>query len=473
MCDLACRQALATTLCSALRADVDIYPPSANAELLLADHALPLLNERATVLLRELACSSADIEAESDVDGTPPLKAKSVENGKSGSGFLVPGAAHVDPDAGSSYSAIFKQVNAEEAKLLPSIYPELVAHYSRRGGSLLTPVLGWLRYTPPDSNGVNAIGSLGEAPRPFECLLMENAARPPPGGGSYGTPWRTFDMKGIRLYKHEKRYEASFGSHGLRIGQRKHGALRKALEADVEFLTTRNLVDFSYLLSVFPTGGAPRPCEAARRDSDYHRNGKRNPTRGLLAALHHEPLHGPEMDVETVLEVETAASEVEEEQAGKGDAAMMCVPVVLRIGIIDYLRAWSITERFEHVQKSITRDLLAGGQRNHAVVPVREFGERFIRYFDENLFTPMQPPGWRESLEDAVGELKGALAALHLRWPLIERKVRHVVSTATPKAAASLRYVGGVVESQWRLLQAQLKKGEEEIRRGGAPPYGQ
>ena len=73
------------------------------------------------------------------MDGTPPLKAKSVENGKSGSGFLVPGAAHVDPDAGSSYSAIFKQVNAEEAKLLPSIYPELVAHYSRRGGSLLTP----------------------------------------------------------------------------------------------------------------------------------------------------------------------------------------------------------------------------------------------------------------------------------------------------------------------------------------------
>ena len=92
----------------------------------------------------------------------------------------------------------------------------------------------------------------------------------------------------------------------------------------------------------------------------------------VLQEWDEEPSTEPPTERRLSIEPPPAATE-EEEQAGKGDAAMMCVPVVLRIGIIDYLRAWSITERFEHVQKSITRDLLAGGQRNHAVVPVREF----------------------------------------------------------------------------------------------------
>ena len=245
-CDEPCRAALANAVCAALDPNL---PSPPDAKLLLAEHALPLLRSRASVLMRELACDGGEYDDDEDA-GTPPLKGKAVENGKSGSSFLVPGAAHIDPNAGGSFSAIFKEVNAQEAALLPSLYPALVAHFTRPGGSLLTPILGWLRYTPPAP-----VPEGGEV-KPFECLMMENAARPPPGGG-VGGGWRPFDMKGIRLYGHEKRFETSFGAGGLRIGRRWHARLSESLKEDTRFLSERSLVDFSYLVSVFPTGAAP------------------------------------------------------------------------------------------------------------------------------------------------------------------------------------------------------------------------
>ena len=86
-----------------------------------------------------------------------------------------------------------------------------------------------------------------------------------------------------------------------------------------------------------------------------------------------------------------------------------CVPLVVRLSIIDYLREWRMTERMEHMHKSLTRDLLVG-ERNHAVVPVREFGRRFENFFDANLFTPLPPPpplafGLVHVLRDATAQL--------------------------------------------------------------------
>jgi hypothetical protein len=53
-------------------------------------------------------------------------------------------------------------------------------------------------------------------------------------------------MKGIRLYAHERRLATAFGKRGLRVGARRLAAMRAALEADLDFLAGRNLVDFSY-----------------------------------------------------------------------------------------------------------------------------------------------------------------------------------------------------------------------------------
>ena len=52
-CDEACRAALAQAVCAAIS---PLSPPSPHAELLLPEHAAPLLRARAPMLLRELGC---------------------------------------------------------------------------------------------------------------------------------------------------------------------------------------------------------------------------------------------------------------------------------------------------------------------------------------------------------------------------------------------------------------------------------
>ena len=82
-----------------------------------------------------------------------------------------------------------------------------MARYASPGGSLLARYVAWVRVPDPSSRG----GA------PFEGMLMENVARPPPGVAR-GTrlPFAPFDMKGIRLYDHERRFEATFGRRGLK-----------------------------------------------------------------------------------------------------------------------------------------------------------------------------------------------------------------------------------------------------------------
>ena len=87
------------------------------------------------------------------------------------------------------------------------------------------------------------------------------------------------------------------------------------------------------------------------------------------------------------------------------------MPVLVRFGIIDYLREWRLTERVEHLKKTLVRDILAG-ERNHAVVPVDEFSDKFGRFFGDGLFTPAERcwvPSWWEQLCATPTRLVGAL----------------------------------------------------------------
>jgi hypothetical protein len=357
---------------------------------------------------------------------TPPraLRGKAVENGKSAMNFLVPSES--DPDDAGSYTAIFKQLNDREAALLPSLFPALVEHYTRPVGSLLTPVIGWFRYAPS-----------GGDQRPFEVLMMDNVAQAAPasqgggggrdsggdggaadvatGGGGVGDvdAWRSFDMKGIRLYKHERRYDATFGLGGLRLGAALYDALRAALHSDVDFLSRRGLVDYSYLLSAFPTGAPPRPCARVWRDADYH--SVRSPParlspRALLAASHVLPPLTSDASGDTDDGGTDRGGRAD--GSGQGEAERMCTPVTVRVGIIDYLREWRVGERVEHLQKYIARDILAG-ERNHAVVPVLQFAERFDAFFGAALFTPVQPSSVR-SIPDLACLLRHAAADMML-----------------------------------------------------------
>ena len=94
--------------------------------------------------------------------------------------------------------------------------------------------------------------------------------------------------------------------------------------------------------------------------------------------------------------------------AADGGGGGLCVPVLVRLSVIDYLREWRLTEQMEHLHKSLTRDLLAG-ERNHAVVPVDQFAARFEQYFGARLATPVPPPQmW---LVAAAADALAALAA--------------------------------------------------------------
>ena len=206
------------------------------------------------------------------------------------------------------------------------------------------------------------------------------------------TSWRPFDMKGLRLYKHEKRYASSFGAGGLRIGDARHSAVKRALSADVALLKGAGLVDFSYLVSVFRTNAPPRPCEHLWLDPAYHSHVAAASARGLLAASYIVPeaeahAEGGEAEEAEAAEAAEAASATAEAAPPVSRGADMCMPVMVRVSLIDYLRAWRMTERMEHLHKTITRDLLAG-QRNHAVVPTEQYAHTFVTFFDD-LFTPL------------------------------------------------------------------------------------
>ena len=103
---------------------------------------------------------------------------------------------------------------------------------------------------------------------------MENVARPPPGLGASASAWAPFDIKGIRLYPHESRYSREF-SGGLHVPAHLYGALESNLARDIALLTRRGptppnqrrgLVDYSFLVSVFPAG-APRRLRDMKRET--------------------------------------------------------------------------------------------------------------------------------------------------------------------------------------------------------------
>lgn len=210
------------------------------SSLVAAGAFQPLLRERSATLVREFGCRMQD-----GVVSAPPMQQKSVADGKSGSGFLVGGGDGVSADLPSSYEVLLKQLSPGEAALLPRLLPQLMARYA--SGSLLARFFGWVRYADPARGG-----------SPFEAVLMDNVARPPPGiWPAAASRWRPFDMKGIRLYKNEKRFEAAFGQRGLRLAPRHFAALRRALQLDVGLLTSLQLVDYSYLLSVVASSPVP------------------------------------------------------------------------------------------------------------------------------------------------------------------------------------------------------------------------
>ena len=101
----------------------------------------------------------------------------------------------------------------------------------------------------------------------------------------------------------------------------------------------------------------------------------------------------------------------------------MCMPVVVRVGGIDYLRSYKMYERMEHLHKTITRDLIAG-ERNHAVLPVDQFAKRFAALFSQGMAQRMprarRGRGFRGHYAQAlikIAELAAGLRCLgqHLR----------------------------------------------------------
>mmetsp|Transcript_30674 Transcript_30674/g.93886 ORF Transcript_30674/g.93886 Transcript_30674/m.93886 type:complete len:556 (-) Transcript_30674:180-1847(-) len=251
-CGSACRSSLAPAICAELvvRQGGPVVAPAVNGSSLLAVHAFaPVLLVRSAALLREFGCEVRDGRV-----FAPAVKPKVVTDGKSGSGFLVGGGEGVSADQPASYSVILKQLNPAEAALLPRLLPQLMERYIASPGSLLTRFYGWVRFADASRNGF------------FEALMMDNVARPPPGvSEGVKSRWSPFDMKGIRLYKNERRFESTFGRRGLRIVPEDFVALQEALDEDVALLSSRQLVDYSYLLTVVATiPSTPDACGHSR-----------------------------------------------------------------------------------------------------------------------------------------------------------------------------------------------------------------
>ncbi len=441
MCDATCAGALAEALCTRLLAlntladeQYAAAPTATNrtATMRLAHDFEPLFAQRRRALLAEYGCQLSDGGAAR----APPLQRKRVENGKSDSAFFVGGGAGVAVDRPASFSTLLKQLNAQESALLQSLVPSLVRHYQRPRGSLLARYLGWLRYE-------DAAGG------PFEAILMDNVMRPAPAAHLRlrSTPppsatglhalldahsgWRPFDMKGIRLYAHERRFESIFGHRGLRVSAEVLEHLVGAIEADVDLLRRHRLVDYSYLISIVGAPpAAPERADVACADAAAVRAQSAPPrlvqacfcvNRTIVASPRaasgrsHAPREitledwagiSKESDA-TVDDVGGAGASREESVAlGAGRAGRVddeCYAVLLRVAVIDYLREWKLNERAEHLRKTLTRDIFAF-ERNHAVVPVSQFADTFRGYLTDALLSPLPQ---RHSL--GIGEVSGIL----------------------------------------------------------------
>ena len=155
----------------------------------------------------------------------------------------------------------------------------------------------------------------------------------------------------------------------------------------------RGLVDYSYLLSVFPSTAPLRACAEVAREADFSRG-----QQASWHALNGAPLLpaffrlGPASDGDAATSAfqaslgARAAGEEAGEEAGKGAAeqqtlgsaaaaarsstfsaadpllkvGQLCRRALVRVAVIDCLREWRIAERVEHVQKMFARDLRAG-----------------------------------------------------------------------------------------------------------------
>lgn len=271
-CADACRAALAHAICNALEAHVPQRPnisqdsrhqrdQRGTAVFLSKAQSAVLLAQRAGSLFVEFGCA----------DVSPPLQAKGVLDGKSGSSFLVGGGRDVNPNDSRTYSVILKQVSNQESALLDLLHMSLVEHYQRSTGSLLAQAVGRVRYVPQTGSS-------------FEAVLMDNVARAPPVSSANLPSIRPFDLKGIRLYTHEKRFRSLFGERGLRIGAQRLKVLREALQSDIALLTSWNIIDYSYLLSVYPTASPPKPCAEVARHADYAFHPRKTSRSTLLGA---------------------------------------------------------------------------------------------------------------------------------------------------------------------------------------------
>uniref|UniRef100_A0A7S4B529 PIPK domain-containing protein n=1 Tax=Chrysotila carterae TaxID=13221 RepID=A0A7S4B529_CHRCT len=266
-CDEQCRASIAQALCNELHemsstlhgADVsgskeqaspDLRSPGLGAtepvngtSLLFAPLFRPQLRPRAAGLAREFGCVAAR--------PPPPLKAKRVEDGKSAMGFLVAGADAVEAETPASFSVIFKQLNPQEQATLPPLLPTLLRHYADSRGSILARYFAWARYVDADG-------------KTFDAVMMENAVRPAPGvapppSAVAARAWRSFDMKGIRLYAHESRFAQLFGASGLHVTRSLLSRLSAAVQRDVDMLRRHQLVDYSYLLTAYPLSARASP----------------------------------------------------------------------------------------------------------------------------------------------------------------------------------------------------------------------
>ena len=340
--------------------------------------------------------------------------------------FLVPGGPGVRLGDPATYSMIMKQLNQNEIQMLPALMNTLVPRYLEPEGSMLARFLGWVRYP-------------AEGIAKFDGIIMENLARPPPGGNASapsgssaggGSPWKPFDMKGIRMYKHEARFLDAFGARGLAVSAAHADAYGTALRHDLDFLTSNDLVDYSFLMHVFPSGAAPRRCDAMRRDADFAPATDPTPASRLLPAFYRLRRSAGGGDA-------AAADGSDGGDGGDDDDAGMCASVVVRIAIIDYLREWKLYEQMEHLRKSITRDLVRAQPpgANHAVVPVSAFAERIDAFFHEALFGAAPRP----------------------EQPTVASLAREVVRSAT----AAFR--------QLHRVPVHIRVGAGRIRLGGSP----